>query len=98
MRSLPRRSCCAHSQACHQMTPIRGFGSTMQRQFEEIDPMKKMAALLAFLVSLSCGGMAQAQDAQTASTIPLVLNHNIAGVESEFVPAAEAMPEEKYAF
>ena len=60
--------------------------------------MKKVAALLAFLVLLICGGMTQAQDAQTVSTIPQVLNHNIAGVESEFVPAAEAMPEEKYAF
>jgi uncharacterized damage-inducible protein DinB len=60
--------------------------------------MKKIAALLAFPVLLICGGMAQAQDVQTVSTVPQVLNHNIAGVESEFVPAAEAMPEEKYAF
>jgi uncharacterized damage-inducible protein DinB len=70
----------------------------MHRQFEEIDLMKKIAALLAFLVLLISGGMARAQDGQTVSTIPQVLNHNIAGVESEFVPAAEAMPEEKYAF
>jgi hypothetical protein len=70
----------------------------MQPQFEEIDLMKKSPALLALLVLLICGGIAQAQDAQTASTIPQVLNHNIAGVEGEFVPAAEAMPEEKYAF
>lgn len=59
--------------------------------------MKKTAGLLAFLVLPICG-MAQAQDAQTVSTISQVLNHNITGVESEFVPAAEAMPEEKYAF
>ena len=60
--------------------------------------MKKTLALLTFLISLVCVGLAQAQDAQTATTIPQVLNHNIAGVEGEFVPAAEAMPEEKYAF
>src|SRR5580704_6779377 len=80
------------------MTAIRAFGSTMQPQFEEIDLMKTTAALLAFLLLLVCSGTAQAQDAQTASTIPQVLNHSIAGVEGEFVPAAEAMPEEKYAF
>jgi hypothetical protein len=60
--------------------------------------MRKTAALLALLVLLIFGGLTQAQGAQTVSTIPQVLNHNIAGVESEFVPAAEAMPEEKYAF
>jgi uncharacterized damage-inducible protein DinB len=70
----------------------------MHRQFEEIDLMKNITALLAFLVLLISGGLAQAQDVQTVSTIPQVLNHNIAGVEGEVVPAADAMPEEKYAF
>ena len=60
--------------------------------------MKKIMALLAFLVLLVAGGAALAQESQTVFTIPQVLDHSIVGVESEFVPAAEAMPEEKYAF
>jgi len=62
--------------------------------------MKKTAGLLAFLLLLVGGRLAQAQDAKPAEhhTISQVLDHSVAGVEGEFVPAAEAMPEDKYSF
>jgi hypothetical protein len=70
----------------------------MHRHFKEIVLMKKIMALLGFLVLLVVGGTALAQESQTVFTIPQVLDHNITGVEGEFVSAAEAMPEEKYGF
>jgi hypothetical protein len=62
--------------------------------------MKKTAGLLAFLLLLAGGRVAQAQDAKPAEhrTIAQVLDRGVAGVEGEFVPAAEAMPEDKYSF
>jgi hypothetical protein len=62
--------------------------------------MKKTKGLLAFLVLLAGSGLALAQDAKPPEqrSIAQVLDHGIAGVESEFVPAAEAMPEDKYSF
>jgi hypothetical protein len=59
----------------------------------------KTNRLLAFLLLLAGSGLALAQDAKTEHpTTAQVLGHGVAGVESEFVPAAEAMPEDKYAF
>ncbi len=62
--------------------------------------MKKTKGLLAFLLLLAGGRVAQAQDAKPAEhrTITQVLDRGVAGVEGEFVPAAEAMPEDKYSF
>ena len=62
--------------------------------------MKKTTGLLAFLLLLAGGRVAQAQDAKPAEhrTIAQVLDRGVAGVEGEFVPAAEAMPEDKYSF
>jgi hypothetical protein len=55
--------------------------------------------ILAFLLLLAASSVALPQDAKTQPpTIAKVLDHGIAGVESEFVPAADAMPEDKYAF
>jgi uncharacterized damage-inducible protein DinB len=61
--------------------------------------MKKMKWLWAF-VFLACSSFAMAQAAKPAEprTSGQVLDHYIANVEGEFVPAAEAMPEDKYAF
>jgi hypothetical protein len=62
--------------------------------------MKKKTGLLALLLLLAAGGFAQAQDAKPAEnhSIAQVLDHSVSGVEGEFVPAAEAMPEDKYSF
>jgi hypothetical protein len=62
--------------------------------------MNKTKGLLALLLLLIASGRALAQDAKPAEhhSAAQVLDHGIAGVESEFVPAAEAMPEDKYAF
>jgi len=62
--------------------------------------MKKAAGLLAFLLLLAGGRVAQAQDAKAAEhhTIAQVMDRELSGVEGEFVPAAEAMPEDKYSF
>ena len=62
--------------------------------------MKKTKGLFAFLLLLAGSGLALAQDAKPTEhrSIAQVLDHSVAGVESEFVPAAEAMPEDKYSF
>jgi len=62
--------------------------------------MKKMKALFAFLFLLAGSGLALAQEAKPAEhrTIAQVLDRSVAGVENEFVPAADAMPEDKYSF
>src|SRR5271169_591980 len=62
--------------------------------------MKKTIGLLAFLLLLAGNGRALAQDTRPSEhrSIAQVLDHGIAGVESEFVPAVEAMPEDKYSF
>ena len=62
--------------------------------------MKTTKGLLAFLLLLVGGGWTLAQDAKPAEarSIAQVLEHSVAGVESEFVPAAEAMPEDNYSF
>jgi hypothetical protein len=62
--------------------------------------MKKAAGLLAFLLLLGGGRVAQAQDAKAAEhrTIAQVMDRGVGGVEGEFVPAAEAMPEDKFSF
>jgi len=62
--------------------------------------MKKAAGLFAFLLLMAGGRVAQAQDAKAAEhrTIAQVMDRGVSGVEGEFVPAAEAMPEDKYSF
>jgi DinB family protein len=62
--------------------------------------MNKTKGLLAFLLLLAGGRLALAQDQKPAEHLSIaeVMDHNTAGVEGEFVPAAEAMPEDKYSF
>ncbi|HTZ47770.1 MAG TPA: DinB family protein [Verrucomicrobiae bacterium] len=62
--------------------------------------MIKTTALLAGLLLLACGLPTLAQTAKTPDklTITQVLNRSVSGVEGEFVPAAEALPEDKYSF
>jgi uncharacterized damage-inducible protein DinB len=60
--------------------------------------MKSIQTVFASLLLLS--GIAIAQTAKPAEprTISQVLNGAITNLENEFVPAADAMPEDKYAF
>ncbi|ABF42333.1 hypothetical protein Acid345_3332 [Candidatus Koribacter versatilis Ellin345] len=59
--------------------------------------MKKVAIVLTMALALCCG-CAIAQDKGPAKTVADVFNGALTGVENEFVPAAEAMPEGKYDF
>jgi uncharacterized damage-inducible protein DinB len=57
--------------------------------------MKRMMTILA-LILFSCAGWAQSGDQKKSVTT--VMEGSLGVIESEFVPAAEAMPEDKYAF
>lgn len=60
----------------------------------------KKNSLFALLFVLACVtfGLAQANKPEEPRTIGQVLERSVKMVESEFVPAAEAMPEDKYSF
>ena len=60
--------------------------------------MKKFHTASACLFLLSGMVLAQAAKPAEPQTVSQVLAHSVANVEPEFVPAAEAMPEDKYAF
>ena len=60
----------------------------------------KIKGIFVCVFLLACGGVASAQASQGAEqrTVSQVLDHSVTGVEKEFVPAAEAMTEDKYSF
>jgi hypothetical protein len=58
--------------------------------------MKKSALMLAVVVALCSWGMAQAADDK--KTISSVIDGSVKIIESELVPAVEAMPEDKFGF
>ena len=61
--------------------------------------MKRVLLSFAFLFLIAIAGSVWAQDKFTKPpTIAQALDGRVAGVEGEFVPAAEAMPEDKYSF
>jgi uncharacterized damage-inducible protein DinB len=60
--------------------------------------MKKFHAVCACLLWLSGIALAQAAKPAEPQTVSQVLDHSVTNVENEFVPAAEAMPEDKYSF
>jgi uncharacterized damage-inducible protein DinB len=57
--------------------------------------MTKSAVVIAVL---TCSGVALAQGGSGAKSISQVLDGDVTMIEGEFVPAAEAMPEDKYGF
>jgi uncharacterized damage-inducible protein DinB len=57
--------------------------------------MRRIVIALLFLLSLTIPMMAQDAAAPTATD---VANRQLSGLESEFVPLAEAMPEDKYSY
>jgi len=62
--------------------------------------MKKLGWLLVSLFVVTCCSIALAQGAKPAppTTPGQALDRTLSNVESEFVPAAEALPEDKYSF
>jgi uncharacterized damage-inducible protein DinB len=62
--------------------------------------MIKTTAPFAGLLLLTCSipVLAQSTKMPDHPTVTQVLNRSVSGVEGEFVPAAEAMPEDKYSF
>jgi len=63
-----------------------------------MDRMKMRSAMLAWLV-LFCATVAVGQtNAGAHPTLSEIMDHAVGQVEGEFVPAAEAMPEDKYSF
>jgi hypothetical protein len=62
--------------------------------------MLKIKALMSSMLLLSGAGFALGQAAKPPEhpTVAQTMEHSLTGVENEFVPAAEAMPEGKYSF
>jgi uncharacterized damage-inducible protein DinB len=61
--------------------------------------MNKRATILCGLLALAVTAMAQGTPPkEERRTVTMVLDHTVSNVEQEFVPAAEAMPEDKYGF
>jgi hypothetical protein len=61
--------------------------------------MKKTCAVAGLLATvLAVCGLCSAQAKDTPKTITSILDSGVKSVEGEFVPAAEAMPEDKYNF
>jgi len=62
--------------------------------------MKKMKWLFASVLLLAASGLALGQETKPTDprTIAQVLDRSVTGVENEFVPAVDAMPEDKYSF
>ena len=60
--------------------------------------MKKMKTLCLLLFACCSCTLAQTAKPAEPRTTGQVLDHYITSVEGEFVPAAEAMPEDKYSF
>lgn len=55
-------------------------------------------AVVLVLITFCLGNMCSAQSKDAPKTITMVLDGGIKIIEGEFVPAAEAMPEDKYGF
>jgi DinB superfamily len=60
--------------------------------------MKKLHTVCACLLLLSGIALAQAAKPAEPQTVSQVLDRSVTNVENEFVPAANAMPEDKYSF
>jgi uncharacterized damage-inducible protein DinB len=65
----------------------------------EIIMRKKLICFLFCVLALAISGPAQDKKAKDERrTVTQVLDHTVANLEHEFVPAAEAMPEDKFGF
>jgi hypothetical protein len=60
--------------------------------------MKNIATMFACLLLLSSIALAQTEKPTEPRTVSQVLNNSVTNLENEFVPTADAMPEDKYSF
>ena len=60
--------------------------------------MNRKTALVGCLILLGCAFVAAQDKTAPPKTVAQVLDASVSSVEGEFVPAAEAMPEDKYSF
>ncbi|MGC2475297.1 MAG: DinB family protein [Candidatus Sulfotelmatobacter sp.] len=60
--------------------------------------MKKKTGVIAFLVLATICAAQAAKPKEERRSVTMILDHTVSNLESEFVPAAEAMPEDKYGF
>ena len=68
--------------------------------------MNKQVAMAILMLAIGTAGSAVAAEAQAATqakpdqkpSFSMVLDHSLSGVEREVVPAAEAMPEDKFSY
>lgn len=60
--------------------------------------MKNIRIVFACLVLLGGIALAQTDKPAESRTVSQVLNSSVTNVENEFVPTADAMPEDKYSF
>jgi len=60
--------------------------------------MKKKTGVIALLVLVTICAAQAAKPKEEPRTATVILQHTVSNLESEFIPAAEAMPEDKYGF
>jgi hypothetical protein len=64
-----------------------------------VKPMNKLILLSFFFLAATLTALAQAQNvANEPRTVTEILDHSLSNVEHEFVPAADAMPADKFGF
>lgn len=66
--------------------------NTMKNNF------KKMGALCSLLLLAVAAGAQETKHKEERRTVTMVLDRTVSNLEQEFVPAAEAMPEDKFDF
>src|ERR1700678_3057468 len=59
---------------------------------------RKLAGAVLCLLAVAVLGAAQEKKMGERRTVTQVVDHGVSNVESEFVPAADAMPEDKFGF
>lgn len=60
--------------------------------------MRTRTGVITFLLLATVAAAQMAMPREERRTVTMVLDHTVSNLESEFVPAAEAMPEDKYGF
>lgn len=60
--------------------------------------MKKKAGAIALLLLTTIAAAQMPKPKEERRTVTMILDHSIGNLENEFVPLAEAMPEDKYGF
>src|SRR4029077_4105710 len=96
MQSTPEdRHLRLHLQVC----AVRWLGTYRGRKTKGGIMKRKTGIILSGLLALTFAAAAQVpKPKQERRTVTMVLDHTVLNLEEEFVPAAKAMPEEKFGF